>query len=110
MSSISLYILILSSAKVQGHCVFVRDLVNNVVHLGTLEHLSRFNPTTRIDGHMLPVHTEPFALAPAQAAARAKIAVNKIPRPRNAFIIYRMHKSPSVRAAHPKTHNNQICK
>lgn len=35
---------------------------------------------------------------------------DKIARPPNAFIIYRQHHHPLVKAAYPKLHNNQICK
>jgi hypothetical protein len=33
----------------------------------------------------------------------------KVPRPPNAFIIYRKHHHASTAAAHPGVHNNQIC-
>jgi hypothetical protein len=35
---------------------------------------------------------------------------SKVPRPPNAFIIYRKHHHASTVAAHPGAHNNQICK
>lgn len=44
---------------------------------------------------------------------KLKIAVdrqNKIPRPANAFILYRQHHHPEVKANHPGMHNNDICK
>jgi hypothetical protein len=34
----------------------------------------------------------------------------RIPRPPNAFILYRQHYHPLVKRAHPEFHNNQICK
>jgi hypothetical protein len=34
----------------------------------------------------------------------------KVPRPANAFILYRQHHHPLVKAAHPEYHNNDICK
>ena len=34
----------------------------------------------------------------------------KLPRPPNAFILYRQHHHPIVKEAHPQLHNNQICK
>lgn len=34
----------------------------------------------------------------------------KIPRPPNAFILYRQRYHPVVKAEHPEFHNNQICK
>lgn len=33
----------------------------------------------------------------------------KVPRPPNAFILYRQHHHPLVKAAHPEYHNNDIC-
>ncbi|TKA76201.1 hypothetical protein B0A49_03044 [Cryomyces minteri] len=38
----------------------------------------------------------------------AKKAIAKIPRPPNAFIMYRQHHHPLVKAAFPNIHNNQI--
>ena len=35
---------------------------------------------------------------------------DKVARPPNAFILYRQHHHPLVKAAHPELHNNQICK
>lgn len=35
---------------------------------------------------------------------------SKLPRPPNAFILYRQHHHPIVKGAHPDLHNNQICK
>lgn len=34
----------------------------------------------------------------------------KVARPPNAFILYRQHHHPLVRAEYPELHNNQICK
>ena len=92
------------------------DRGENVVRLGTVEYLSTFGLAIT-DGYIMPELIRPFILPPAQAAAQAQIIVpaqaldpNKIPRPRNAFIIYRMNMRFAVRAAHPSLHNNQICK
>ena len=41
---------------------------------------------------------------PAKATKPAKIA-----RPPNAFILYRQHHHPLVKAGNPRLHNNQIC-
>ena len=38
------------------------------------------------------------------------IKEDKIARPPNAFILYRQHHHPLVKASHPNLHNNQICK
>ena len=46
------------------------------------------------------------------AVARSKIAKDrssKVPRPPNAFIIYRQHHHPIIKAQNPGVHNNQIC-
>lgn len=34
----------------------------------------------------------------------------KVPRPPNAFILYRQHHHPEIKAAYPDFHNNDICK
>ena len=34
----------------------------------------------------------------------------KVARPANAFILYRQHHHPLIKAEHPELHNNQICK
>ena len=34
----------------------------------------------------------------------------RIPRPPNAFILYRQHHHPLVKQANPEMHNNEICK
>lgn len=39
----------------------------------------------------------------------AAVAQPKIKRPPNAFILYRQHHHPMVKAANPELHNNQIC-
>jgi hypothetical protein len=33
----------------------------------------------------------------------------KIPRPPNAFILYRQEYHPKIKSAHPEYHNNDIC-
>lgn len=40
-----------------------------------------------------------------KTAKKAKVA-----RPANAFILYRQHHHPMVKAQDPKIHNNRICK
>ena len=35
---------------------------------------------------------------------------SKVPRPPNAFILYRQHHHPVIKGLHPDFHNNQICK
>ena len=39
----------------------------------------------------------------------AKSKKNRIPRPPNAFILYRKHHHPGLKAAKPELHNNEIC-
>lgn len=49
----------------------------------------------------------------AESANRSKIAkerISKVPRPPNAFILYRQHHHPMVKQNNPGVHNNQICK
>ena len=38
------------------------------------------------------------------------IKAGKVPRPPNAFILYRQHHHPLVKRASPHLHNNEICK
>jgi len=50
--------------------------------------------------------------ARAAANARSKLAkdrIAKVPRPPNAFILYRQHHHPIVKKQNPNIHNNQIC-
>ena len=46
--------------------------------------------------------------APGQKPVKTK--KSKIPRPPNAFILYRNWHHPLIKAANPEMHNNQICK
>lgn len=43
-----------------------------------------------------------------KSSAPSKTA--KIPRPPNAFILYRQHHHPKIKAAYPDFQNNDICK
>ncbi|EFE43237.1 mating type protein MAT1-2-1 [Trichophyton verrucosum HKI 0517] len=38
-----------------------------------------------------------------------QVKAPKVPRPPNAFILYRQHHHPVIKAAHPEYHNNDIC-
>lgn len=60
-------------------------------------------PSRYLLGHdcIVPGAKTPKAKAPKE---------DKVARPPNAFILYRQHHHPLVKAAHPKLHNNQICK
>lgn len=40
----------------------------------------------------------------------AKERILKVPRPPNAFILYRQHHHPLIKARRPEIHNNEICK
>lgn len=42
-----------------------------------------------------------------KAASDAKS--EKVPRPPNAFILYRQHHHPLIKKEHPEYHNNDIC-
>ena len=50
------------------------------------------------------------ALPGAQKAKPRTSNKAKIARPPNAFILYRQHHHPLVKAEYPDLHNNQICK
>jgi len=45
-----------------------------------------------------------------QQAGDDKQKFAKIPRPPNAFILYRQEHHPIIKAANPEFHNNDICK
>jgi HMG (high mobility group) box len=45
-----------------------------------------------------------------QQAGNDKKMLAKIPRPPNAFILYRQEHHPFIKAANPEFHNNDICK
>jgi len=50
-------------------------------------------------------------LIPQAKTMQAKVSkTEKVARPPNAFILYRKHHHPLIKAAHPDFHNNQICK
>jgi hypothetical protein len=48
--------------------------------------------------------------APSSRASSPQSDGEKIPRPANAWIMYRKHHHASFVAANPGVHNNQICK
>ena len=51
------------------------------------------------------------SIIPAAKKPKPKaLKEDKVARPPNAFILYRQHHHPLVKSAHPKLHNNQICK
>lgn len=79
-------------------------------------------PTTALGS---PIQTEPAQPLPATAVSvqnsatadansRNKVdhqaKTEKVPRPPNAFILYRKHYHTLTKAAHPEYHNNDICK
>jgi hypothetical protein len=47
---------------------------------------------------------------PEQATASGTVIKSKVPRPPNAWILYRQHNHAAVKAAHPGITNNDICK
>lgn len=55
----------------------------------------------------VPNVTPPIEKSSTKTGHRAK--PEKIPRPPNAFILYRQHHHPLIKAAHPEYHNNDIC-
>jgi hypothetical protein len=92
---------------VQEAGIVVMDNEENIVRLGTIRCLSKYGFTT-VPGYAMPELTLPFGSLVQDS--NKPPARTKIPRPRNAFIIYRMSKRLEVRAANPNVHNNQICK
>ena len=51
------------------------------------------------------------SIIPGAKKPKAKaLKEDKVARPPNAFILYRQHHHPLVKAGHPRLHNNQICK
>jgi hypothetical protein len=62
---------------------------------------------------VLPEATQVNGDAAPQEADTSKVSgikSDKIPRPPNAFILYRKDHHESVKVAHPGIHNNKICK
>ena len=60
--------------------------------------------------HLL-THNAPELKAKKKAAEKkAAEKKAKVPRPPNAFILYRQHHHPLLKAQYPNMHNNQICK
>ncbi|KAL9082595.1 MAG: hypothetical protein Q9165_008846 [Trypethelium subeluteriae] len=54
--------------------------------------------------------SQPTTSDNAQACRNVRRAKNKIARPPNAFILYRQHHHPKVKASVPEMHNNDISK
>lgn len=50
------------------------------------------------------------AIEPELPAAVAHAVVEKIPRPPNAFILYRQMMNPKIKLENPELHNNERCK
>lgn len=65
--------------------------------------VTQIAPSRYLLGHdaILPGANKPKSKAPKE---------DKVARPPNAFILYRQHHHPLVKADHPELHNNQICK
>lgn len=100
--------------------IFVRDSLADRVFLG----MSHLFPLTSLlsvepDLHLLTDHsalTIPLPDLPPRPEVLPKPASRvlgvkpvKIPRPPNAFILYRKDHQDAVKAVHPGIHNNQIC-
>lgn len=60
---------------------------------------------------MIPNDTQQIAVEPENKTSGKKGSGKKakIPRPPNAFILYRQHYHPIIKEAHPEFHNNDIC-
>lgn len=72
----------------------VEDVDRGVIHIA---------PSRNLLGHDSIIHG-------AKKPKAKALKEDKVARPPNAFILYRQHHHPLVKASHPKLHNNQICK
>lgn len=57
-----------------------------------------------------PMSTAASPTSVSSADARDRKSKAKVPRPANAFILYRQHKHPVIKAQFPGIVNNDICK
>lgn len=58
-------------------------------------------------------HAKTFSSKTGEVPVKSRAASTKstkIPRPPNAFILYRQHHHPKVKGAYPELSNNEICK
>lgn len=104
------YANITSSALLSTPVVAFKDDVNRVY---------RIMPTPVLDGIVdaAVVQVMPMIVTSNEQSVSSSPKVNKvtlekpekIPRPPNAFILYRRHHHPLVKATHPDFHNNEIC-
>lgn len=69
----------------------------------TFEPSSSFTPTVS-----MPTTANPASVSPADTRDRKSKA--KVPRPANAFILYRQHQHPLIKAQFSGIVNNDICK
>jgi membrane-anchored protein YejM (alkaline phosphatase superfamily) len=63
-----------------------------------------------VNGLNNPTFTGPSPPLAANNNNSPAAAKEKIPRPPNAFILYRKFHHPSIVAQHPGIHNNAVCK
>src|SRR5436190_22350846 len=101
------------SALLNTPVVAFEDCVNRVY---------RIMPTPAFGGvvdaavaHIMPMIAfgkEENGVSAAKTTTKASLqgTTGKIPRPPNAFILYRQHHHPFVKATYPEYHNNDICK
>ncbi|KKZ64523.1 hypothetical protein EMCG_01402 [[Emmonsia] crescens] len=97
------------SALLSTPVVAFKDDVNSVF---------RIMPTPALDGvvdaavaqvmPMIATNNDQSASPSPKANKVAQGKPEKIPRPPNAFILYRQHHHPLVKASHPDFHNNEI--
>ncbi|EQL36520.1 HMG domain-containing protein, variant 4 [Blastomyces dermatitidis ER-3] len=97
------------SALLSTPVVAFKDDVNSVY---------RIMPTPVLDGAvdsavaqvmpMIATNSDQNASPSPKANKAAQGKPEKIPRPPNAFILYRQHHHPLVKASHPGFHNNEI--
>ena len=82
---------------IQGPVSVTRDNNGNI----------RIQPSNRPVGRALA--SEKASSQPSSIPERKNLR-GKLPRPPNSFILYRQQHHPMVKKAHPKLHNNEICK
>lgn len=81
------------SNTIQASVLIVSDAARNVI---------RVQPSFNQMGHSDVIPINP---APKNGVSKKE----KLPRPPNAFILYRQHHHPLIKAKNPGFHNNQIC-
>jgi len=107
------------SALIKNRAVFLHDPVTqtiNVVHFQhpLIQDTQGASSTKPIDAMSDVLESTSISLSPnSESSTNSKTSRKSkapVPRPPNAFILYRQYHHPSVKAMRPDLHNNQICK